>query len=103
VTLAWHLSGRLALEGTGGKYLPDPYQGLPGGRFLTLGIRWTIWEPAWLSHEGVGQANSDLDQLTNQLAFNSSSSAQGGGKNSNVPGISKSHGGGNGSGRGHKP
>src|SRR2546427_266547 len=37
-SLRWFLSPAVALEASGGSYLPDPYQGLPRAGFLTAGV-----------------------------------------------------------------
>lgn len=34
------LLSTLAIEAGGGSYLPEPYEGLPGTRYLTAGLRW---------------------------------------------------------------
>jgi len=34
------LLSNLAIEAGGGSYLPEPYEGLPGTRYLTAGLRW---------------------------------------------------------------
>ncbi|HSB54933.1 MAG TPA: glycogen-binding domain-containing protein [Gemmatimonadales bacterium] len=37
--IAWYVLPRLALELGGGSYLPDPYQGLIGAKYLSAGVR----------------------------------------------------------------
>jgi len=54
----WHMSGRAALELTGGRYLSDPYQDLSPGWYFTAGIRLTLWAPPPLaSSSSVTQAS----------------------------------------------
>lgn len=104
---AWHLTPALALQLSGGRYLRDPFQGLPAGNFLTLGLKFLLWRP----HEtgGQGVSESALDEVD----FGSAGSlfAHGGGNSllhtrtvpSTGKGNSTTSGGGSTFGRGHKP
>jgi hypothetical protein len=38
-SIAWYVLPRVALELGGGSYLPDPYQGLIGAKYLSAGVR----------------------------------------------------------------
>jgi hypothetical protein len=42
----WRSKGRLSLEFSGGRYLRDPYQGLPAGWYVSTGVRLMLWGPA---------------------------------------------------------
>jgi hypothetical protein len=68
-SLAWHSTERLAVEASGGHYLPDPYQGLAAGWFLTAGLRVTLWTPenAGAARE-AGQASLTQLNLAGQAA-----------------------------------
>ncbi len=62
VDFAYHLTGRVAVAATAGRYLRDPFQGLPQGLHLTVGAVLTLWRPKPADSEGAGQASlSDVD------------------------------------------
>ena len=58
--LSIHLNDRLSLEGSGGSYLRDPYQGLPAGRFVTLGLSVQLWAPKGGGAAGAAANADDL-------------------------------------------
>ncbi len=57
-----HFNQRVAFAASAGRYLRDPFQGLPGGYYINAGVVLTLWRPAAQESEGVGQAN--LTDLT---------------------------------------
>lgn len=61
-SFTYHLSPRAALAASAGRYLRDPFQGLPAGYHVNVGIVLTLWRPAAKESAGVGQA--DLTDLT---------------------------------------
>jgi hypothetical protein len=99
--VVYHLTPRVAIAASGGRYLRDPFQGLPQGVHLTVGAVLTLWQPRAADQEGVGQADlSDLELKA--LGINPHGMG-----NSTVrsnPSTSKGLGGSGGSsfGRGHK-
>jgi hypothetical protein len=66
--LSIHLNHRLSLEGSGGSYLRDPYQGLPAGRFVTLGLSVQLWAP---KGEGSAGEAANADDLADAGLFES--------------------------------
>jgi hypothetical protein len=57
----YHLTRRVAFAASGGRYLRDPFQGLPQGAHFTVGAVLTLWRPKAAGQEGVGQ--SDLSDV----------------------------------------
>ncbi len=51
-----HFTPRVAFVASAGRYLRDPFQGLPGGYHVNAGVVLTLWRPAPQESEGVGQA-----------------------------------------------
>lgn len=99
--IAWHFTDRLAAQVSGGRYLRDPFQGLPAGTFLTLGVKVLLWQPASdTASGGVGQ--SPLGDVDFSSAGGTAVTSHGGGSAlfhvRNVP----TGAGGTGGGRGHK-
>ena len=68
-SLSWDVSARFSAELDAGRYLTDPYQGLPAGYFVSLGIRVTL--ASWHTDErsGVGQASLGDVNLAAGQAF----------------------------------
>ncbi len=93
-SVVWHSTEQFALEASGGHYLPDPYQGLAAGWFLTAGLRVTLWTPQRAGGgQGVGQAS--LTQLS--LLQGAAS------KTRSAPAVTKPTSSGGTTGRGHRP
>lgn len=61
-SFTYHLAPRAALLATAGRYLRDPFQGLPAGYHVNVGVVLTLWRPKAAEGEGVGQA--DLTDVT---------------------------------------
>ena len=104
VDVAWHVTAGTAFVATGGRYLRDPFQGLPAGTFLTVGVKVLLWKPRTSpATEGVGE--SPLSEVDFGSANTLGGRAHGGGNSllrlRNVPAVKKNSGGG-GNGRGHK-
>jgi hypothetical protein len=95
----YHLMPRVALAASAGRYLRDPFQGLPQGFHVNAGAVLTLWRPRAAESEGVGKADlTDLELKA--LGIN-----RHGLGNSAIrvnPATSKKLSGGNGKGRGHK-
>jgi hypothetical protein len=51
-----HLNPRVAFAASAGRYLRDPFQGLPGGYHINAGVVLTLWRPPERETEGVGKA-----------------------------------------------
>ncbi len=105
---AWHFARTMALQVSGGRYLRDPFQGLPAGNFVTVGIKAVLWSPR--PREGSGVSESALSDVD----FGSAGGLKVHGNGNsllrirNVPALSHGNsgtsGGGSGTtGRGHKP
>jgi hypothetical protein len=104
----WHATRSAALVITGGRYLRDPFQGLPAGTFLTVGVKLLLWKPRVNGNgEGVGEsALSEVDfGSANTLGGRSHGSGNSLLKIRNVPSVTKGSGSSSagGTGRGHKP
>lgn len=56
-SFTYHLAPRAAFVTTAGRYLRDPFQGLPAGYHVNVGVVLTLWRPAAHESEGVGQAD----------------------------------------------
>ena len=100
--IAWHFTDRVAAQVSGGRYLRDPFQGLPAGTFLTLGVKVLLWQPAHeASSGGVGQ--SPLGDVDFSSASGTAVTRHGGGNalfhTRNVPAFKNGNSAG---GRGHK-
>ena len=100
--LAWHFTDRLAAQISGGRYLRDPFQGLPAGTFLTVGVKVLLWQPAGDDSEG-GVGVSPLGDVDYGSVSGTAVTRHGGGNNlfhtRIVPAIKKGNSAG---GRGHK-
>ncbi len=104
---AWHLTPALALLASGGRYLREPFQGLPEGNFVTVGLKFLLWRPHVADHGGVGES------ALNDVNFGAGGRLLGHGRGTSllpsrsVPGLTKksgtTSGTGTGNGRGHKP
>ena len=58
----YHLTPRVALAVSAGRYLRDPFQGLPQGLHVNAGAVFTVWRPRAAESEGVGKADlTDLE------------------------------------------
>jgi hypothetical protein len=57
-----HITPRVAFAASAGRYLRDPFQGLPQGFHVNVGVVLTVWRPAARESEGVGKA--DLTDLS---------------------------------------
>jgi hypothetical protein len=58
----YHITRSVALAASGGRYLRDPFQGLPQGVHVTVGAVLTVWRPRAADQEGVSQADlSDVE------------------------------------------
>jgi hypothetical protein len=102
--VAWHFTNRLAAQISGGRYLRDPFQGLPAGNFLTLGVKVLLWQPpAPTGDRAVG--DSPLGEVDFGSVSSTAVTKHGGGNAlfhiRNVPAVKKNTGG-TGGGRGHK-
>ncbi len=100
-SFTYHITPRAAFAATAGRYLRDPFQGLPAGYHINVGVVLTVWQPAARESQGVGQA--DLTDVTLK-----SLGISGHGMGQSVlrtnPATSKKLSGTSGSsGRGHKP
>lgn len=104
---AWHVTGTTALVVTGGRYLRDPFQGLPAGTFLTVGVKILLWKPH-TNGSGAGVGESPLSEVDFGSANTLGGHAHGLGNSllglRNVPSVKKTttSGGGSTTGRGHK-
>jgi hypothetical protein len=92
----YHLTPRVALGASAGRYLRDPFQGLPKGFHVNVGVVLTLWQQRSTEGEGVEQPDlTDLDFKA--LGINPRGLGQSAIRV--TPATSK---GGNGNGRGHK-
>jgi hypothetical protein len=102
---AWHATARTALVVTGGRYLRDPFQGLPAGAFLTVGVKVLLWKPR-TSGEGGGVGESPLSEVDFGSANSLGGRSHGVGNSllrvRNVPAVKKGSSSAGGNGRGHK-
>jgi hypothetical protein len=61
-SFAYHVTARLAFAASAGRYLRDPFQGLPQGFHVNVGVVLTLWRPRAAESEGVGKADlTDLE------------------------------------------
>ena len=61
-SFTYHLTPRVALAASAGRYLRDPFQGLPQGLHVNVGAVLTVWRPHVAESEGVGKADlTDLE------------------------------------------
>ena len=104
--VAWDVSRRLTADLQGGRYLRDPYQGLPPGYFLTLGLKVKLAYLAGGTGEGVGAASLGdvaVRAASNSLGFGTHGNSHRGttqlSGSTSGPGSSS----GRGSGNGHRP
>jgi hypothetical protein len=95
----YHITRRVALAVSAGRYLRDPFQGLPQGFHVNIGAVVTLWRPRAADSEGVGKA--DLTDLELKALGISSRGLGNSGVRVN-PATSKKAAGGSGNGRGHK-
>ena len=96
---SWDITSRLGAELGGGRYLRDPFQGLPAGYFVSLGVRFKL--ASWHTGEsgtGVGQAS--LGDV-NLAAAQSFGFTRHGSSGRSVTRLAKGSGG-RGTGNGHK-
>lgn len=56
-SFAYHITPRVAFQASAGRYLRDPFQGLPQGFHVNIGVVLTVWRPAAPEGEGVGKAD----------------------------------------------
>jgi hypothetical protein len=92
----YHLTPRVALGASAGRYLRDPFQGLPKGFHVNVGVVLTLWQQRSTEGEGVEQPDlTDLDFKA--LGINPRGLGQSAIRV--TPATSK---GGNGNGRGHR-
>ncbi len=98
-SFTYHITPRAAFTASAGRYLRDPFQGLPSAYHVNVGVVLTLWRPAAKETEGVGQA--DLTDLT----LKALARGFGQGPLRMNPATSKKLSGSSGSsfGRGHKP
>ena len=100
VSVVYHLTPAVALAASGGRYLRDPFQGLPQGFHVNVGAVLTVWRPH--TAEGEGVQKGDLSDL--ELKALGVGRGGGNGLLRNTPATSKKLSGSSGSGfgRGHK-
>ncbi len=61
-SLSHHFTRRVAFVVSAGRYLRDPFQGLPQGFHVNAGVALTLWSPHEQDEEGVGKGElTDLD------------------------------------------
>jgi len=61
-SFTYHVTRRVALAASAGRYLRDPFQGLPQGLHVNVGAMVTVWRPHAAESEGVGKADlTDLE------------------------------------------
>ena len=97
-SVSWDATQRLTAELDGGRYLRDPYQGLPAGYFVGLAVRYKIAFLRGGVGEGVGAASLgdvSVRAASSSLGFGTHGKSR---TVSQLPGKS-----GTSSGRGHKP
>ncbi len=96
----YHLTPRVALAASAGRYLRDPFQGLPQGFHVNVGAVLTLWRPRAAENEGVEKTDlTDLELKAlgiNPHGLGSSTVRMN-------PATSRKLSGGTGNGRGHKP
>ncbi len=62
VSYAYHFTPWIAFAASAGRYLRDPFQGLPQGFHVNAGVVLTLWRPHPQEGEGVSQGQlTDLD------------------------------------------
>jgi len=99
-SFTYHITPRAAFAASAGRYLRDPFQGLPAGYHVNVGVVLTLWQPRAKETEGVGQA--DLTDVTlKSLGINGHGLGQSALRIN--PATSKKVSGSSGGGRGHKP
>ena len=101
--VAWDLNRRITADLQAGRYLRDPYQGLPAGGFVTLGVKVKLVYLAGGTGEGVGAAS--LGDVTVRAAANSLGFGTHGTSHRPTSSLPSSGGGtpGRGTGNGHRP
>jgi hypothetical protein len=99
-SFTYHLTPRAAFAASAGRYLRDPFQGLPAGYHVNVGVVVTLWRPKPRENAGVGQA--DLTDVTLK-ALGISAHGLGHSSVRINPATSKKLSGASGGGRGHKP
>ncbi len=58
----YHITNRVAFAASAGRYLRDPFQGLPQGFHVNAGVVLTLWRPHPAEGEGVSKGElTDLD------------------------------------------
>lgn len=99
---SYNVTPRWSVELDAGRYLKDPYQGLPAGYFISLGVKLKV--ATWKSGtgEGVGAANlGDVSLKAAERSFGFASHGNSGPGSGSGSGRTVSPG--SGRGRGHKP
>jgi hypothetical protein len=99
--VSWDATPRVAVELDVGRYLRDPFQGLPAGSFVSLAVRWKLMSWKGGGAGGVGQASLGDTDPTANAAAQSLGFGRGSAK-SNRSVTTVSHGNSANTGRGHK-
>ncbi len=61
-SVTYHLTGRVALAASAGRYLRDPFQALPQGVHANVGVVLTVWNPRAVDERGVSKGElTDVD------------------------------------------
>ena len=72
VSFTHHFTRRVGFVASAGKYLRDPFQGLPQGFHVNAGVALTLWIPHEQDEEGVGKGElTDLDLKALGLSLHS--------------------------------
>ncbi len=62
LAFTYHITTRVAFAASAGRYLRDPFQGLPQGFHVNAGVVLTLWRPHAAEGEGVSKGElTDLD------------------------------------------